>query len=129
MIRTNGVASANPNGRPVVDNIATSQHDVRTDQSEHNMGEKLAETLSAPAITLPGALEHPILQLSDDKFRNTPVSEMFKWYGQAEGGGTCAEDFGYKLIGTGNNVHTFKLVFLCTLFHVLHVIISLCRAV
>ena len=105
MIRTNGVASANPNGRPVVDNIATSQHDVRTDQSEHNMGEKLAETLSAPAITLPGALEHPILQLSDDKFRNTPVSEMFEWYGQAGGGGTCAEDFGYKLIG---NVHTFS---------------------
>ncbi len=51
------------------------------------------------SVTLPGAADHPILQLSDAKFRGTPVSEMFKWYGEASGGGSCAKDFGNTLIG------------------------------
>ena len=72
---------------------------MHADVSQPTKEEKAAVSPSAPTFTLPGAMEHPILQLSDDKFRNTLVSEMFEWYGQAGGGGTCAEDFGYKLIG------------------------------
>lgn len=85
-----------------MDSIATmSRQELSPRQSpeEIRVGEDLAASNAAPAITLPGASEHPILQLSDDKFRNTSVREMFEWYGQAGGGGTCAEDFGYKLIG------------------------------
>lgn len=86
--------------RDVAESISTSRNAVHADVSQQTNGEKPAASHAAPATTLPGAMEHPILQLSDDKFRNTPVSEMFEWYGQAGGGGTCAEDFGYKLIGS-----------------------------
>lgn len=82
---------------------ATAVESPSSESSDHSM---TAAIVAAPvlhsyqATSLPGALEHPILQLSDEKFRNTPVSEMFEWYGQSDGGGSCPEDFGYKLIGT-----------------------------
>lgn len=47
---------------------------------------------------LPGADEHPILRLSDAEFRATPVDVQYGWYGEASGGGSCAEDFGNQLI-------------------------------
>lgn len=50
-------------------------------------------------IELPGAkVNHRILALSDAQFGRTPVNEMFSWYGEAEGGGTCSQDFGTTLI-------------------------------
>lgn len=96
VIRTKSVVKAEPKEELVEDADITESPPLKIMDS-------LATTNSAsPSIVLPGALEHPILQLSDEKFRTTPVSEMFEWYGQADGGGTCAEDFGYKLIGSYN---------------------------
>lgn len=56
----------------------------------------------APAIRkpvhLPGAGDHRILQLSDEELRSTPISTMMSWYGEANGGGSCAGDFGNQLV-------------------------------
>jgi hypothetical protein len=49
-------------------------------------------------ISLPGGAGHKILSLSDERFRNIPVNEQMSWYGQADGGGSCAGDFGNDLI-------------------------------
>jgi hypothetical protein len=49
-------------------------------------------------INLPGGAGHKILSLSDEQFRNIPVNEQMSWYGQADGGGSCANDFGNDLI-------------------------------
>jgi hypothetical protein len=42
--------------------------------------------------------QHPILYLSDKDFISTPLSVMMSWYGEASGGGTCADDFGNSLV-------------------------------
>lgn len=42
--------------------------------------------------------KHKILALSDQEFDNTPLNEMMAWYGEAEGGGSCSDDFGNKLV-------------------------------
>jgi hypothetical protein len=46
----------------------------------------------------PGYKGHHILTLSDEALRSTPISEMMDWYGQADGGGSCAGDFGNDLV-------------------------------
>lgn len=46
----------------------------------------------------PDASNHPILFLSDHEFSTISLSEMISWYGEAEGGGTCSDDFGNSLI-------------------------------
>lgn len=53
---------------------------------------------------LPGGAKHPILRLSDADFRNTPVDVQFAWYGEAQGGGSCAGDFGTSLINRWRSV-------------------------
>ena len=47
---------------------------------------------------LPGARGHPILRMDEATFRHTPVDEMMRGYGEAEGGPTCAMDFGNTLV-------------------------------
>lgn len=48
---------------------------------------------------------HKILSLDDKQHQNTPLDELMSWYGEADGGGTCKEDFGNSLVkkwrGTG----------------------------
>jgi hypothetical protein len=41
---------------------------------------------------------HPILALSDELLRSTPLSEMMSWYNESLGGGSCAGDFGNELV-------------------------------
>ena len=41
---------------------------------------------------------HRILSLDDAQHQNTPLNELMSWYGEADGGGTCAIDFGNELI-------------------------------
>eukprot|EP00981_Chlorochromonas_danica_P007801 scaffold1884_cov343-Ochromonas_danica.AAC.18 len=48
--------------------------------------------------TLPGAKDRPVLTLSDEELAHTTLDEMISWYGEADGGGSCANDFGYSLI-------------------------------
>ena len=71
----------------------------------HNRGSGEEAIVSAPhsrtdtrSDTLPGAADHPILRLSDEQLRVLPLDEMMGWYGEADGGGSCAGDFGNQLI-------------------------------
>lgn len=57
-------------------------------------------------MSLPGGSQHPILSLSDLRLRATPVSEMMSWYGEANGGGTCADDFGNQLVKRWRSTQT-----------------------
>lgn len=41
---------------------------------------------------------HPILDLDDDAFFETPVNELMSQYGGIQGGGSCENDFGNGLI-------------------------------
>lgn len=41
---------------------------------------------------------HRILALDHESTQIIPLSKMISWYGEAEGGGTCPEDFGNTLI-------------------------------
>ena len=41
---------------------------------------------------------HRILALDHKSTQTIPLSKMISWYGEAEGGGTCWEDFGNTLI-------------------------------
>lgn len=50
------------------------------------------------AIDLPGAKAHKILTLSDADVKSIGIDVMMSWYGQADGGGTCAKDFGNELV-------------------------------
>lgn len=56
------------------------------------------ELLIPPPKQITGGDKHRILSLSDEEFKRIPLSEMMSWYGEAEGGGSCSEDFGNKLI-------------------------------
>jgi len=47
---------------------------------------------------LPGASMHRILSLSDDELESIQISEMMSWYGEADGGKTCPDDFGNQLV-------------------------------
>jgi hypothetical protein len=47
--------------------------------------------------TIYGA-KHKILGLKDEEFLTVDIGTMMSWYGEAKGGGTCAEDFGNKLV-------------------------------
>lgn len=42
--------------------------------------------------------KHRILTLDDEAFKNTPISVMMSWYGEADGGNSCKEDFGNELV-------------------------------
>ena len=53
---------------------------------------------SGLSSSLPGVSNHRILTLSDDAFQSTPVDQQMGWYGQADGGGSCSDDFGNNLI-------------------------------
>eukprot|EP00607_Mallomonas_marina_P003658 CAMPEP_0182426666 /NCGR_PEP_ID=MMETSP1167-20130531/13178_1 /TAXON_ID=2988 /ORGANISM="Mallomonas Sp, Strain CCMP3275" /LENGTH=668 /DNA_ID=CAMNT_0024608273 /DNA_START=139 /DNA_END=2145 /DNA_ORIENTATION=+ len=55
------------------------------------------------APSLPGADSHPILRMTEQEFRHTPVNEMMVAYGEALGGGTCANDFGNSLVDRWRN--------------------------
>ncbi len=41
--------------------------------------------------------------LSDADFRSTSLDEMMSWYGEAEGGGSCQDDFGNRLVNRWRN--------------------------
>ena len=47
---------------------------------------------------------HRILALDDDSFQAISIDEMMSWYGEADGGGTCSEDFGNALINKWRGV-------------------------
>ena len=57
----------------------------------------MQQLINSPASSLPGGAKHPILSLSDEDFKRIPISEMMSWYGEADGDGTCSEDFGNKV--------------------------------
>ena len=49
-------------------------------------------------INTPTLQRHKILTLSDIDLSTISFDVMMSWYGEADGGGTCAGDFGNKLI-------------------------------
>ena len=69
----------------------------------HRVNAPVVKDLSHPFVgtetyKLPGGSEHRILTLSDTDFENVKISEMMSWYGEADGGNTCAGDFGNQLV-------------------------------
>ncbi len=64
---------------------------------------------SSGSNPLPGAAHnknkpHYILTLSDEEFLSTTVSAMLAPYGESEGGGTCSNDFGNRLVNRWRGV-------------------------
>ena len=70
-------------------------------QTSHVKKEMVSQ--GSTAHNLPGASAHPILRMTDDSFRDTKVSELMSAYGEADGGGTCANDFGNSLVKRWRN--------------------------
>lgn len=65
--------------------------EIKTEQIRNDINMKILKTITDPTR------KHPILFLSDEDFASTTVGEMMSWYGEADGGGTCAKDFGNEL--------------------------------
>jgi hypothetical protein len=98
------IAKSENNAAPKVDNPVDNGKQADS-QSNHAEVSNLGAIQEAPAheseaYNLPGAGNHPILKLSDADLKNTPVNVMMASYGEAEGGGTCAKDFGNSLVET-----------------------------
>jgi len=73
------------------------QHLEHTQQQlKHEVN--LEKPTSPERFNLPGAKNHPILTLSDEELRNTGVDVLMSWYGESDGGGSCAGDFGNSLV-------------------------------
>lgn len=47
---------------------------------------------------------HKILFLNDTMHEITPINVMMSWYGEADGGGSCSEDFGISLINRWRDI-------------------------
>lgn len=77
---------------------AVPKNIISTVHTEDSSGAKPPIVQHKPPLKLPGAADHRILTLSDEELRSIPVSEMMSWYGEANGGGSCADDFGNQLV-------------------------------
>lgn len=80
---------------------------VDTDKLIANLAE-ISPTAKSASIASNSSLKfdgHRILSLDDAQHQSTPMDELMSWYGEADGGGSCAVDFGNDLInkwrGTG----------------------------
>eukprot|EP01041_Mallomonas_annulata_P009040 gene9040-18722_t len=80
------------NKKSVVDAVDITTRNVLPSKSIHK------SINSAPPLPIPGAKEHPILTMSEETFRSTKISDMMRPYGEAGGGGSCADDFGNALV-------------------------------
>jgi hypothetical protein len=84
----------------IKDATSTTDTSGSTDRPER----KDAGNIPSGNIPSESFKDHPILALSDEKLQSIPISEMMSWYGEAEGGGSCSEDFGNKLINKWRGV-------------------------
>lgn len=90
---------------PILDHHEPIHHEelVEHNDKDHvivqESHEENHQTDSIPArLNMPGAKAHQILALSNEELENTGIDVMMSWYGESEGGGSCANDFGNSLV-------------------------------
>ena len=75
---------------------------LASEQGRKSPTAKSASIIGNSSLNFDG---HRILSLDDVQHQNTHLDKLLSWYGESDGGGTCAVDFGNDLIkkwrGTG----------------------------
>lgn len=90
-VKYEATANIQPNNKDTKGNDISKQHETSD------------TTAISKNINIAQSKIHPILFMDDDDFISTPLGDMMSWYGEAEGGGTCAGDFGSNLVQRWKN--------------------------
>lgn len=72
-------------------------------EQQHHEPQQPQRPVAAGSIAAANVKTHPILALSDAEFRSTDFDTLYAWYGEADGAGSCADDFGHSLVRRWRN--------------------------
>lgn len=90
------------NGEGLVNSKSTaSDGKIQSDKAHVNIRSSIRDSMHGTVETEYVGVQfdqHRILALDHESTQIIPISQMMSWYGEADGGGTCREDFGNNLI-------------------------------